>query len=1168
MNKTEPLCLLDIRGLLLRRFYASDKTWQDAFQSFLERDLDEILELFSPRMIVACWDLGNEFRTNIYGDYKKARKEKEQDPQEKAQIDLLMKGTKQFLMYLGVKNVGVPGVEADDVIAMFCSRVNRHITIWTIDADLLQLVRAQPRVVVRLADQVFHDPGQQRHEIPLSLIRLHKSIVGDSSDGYSGVPGIGPAGWQKLVEFVGLDGMQELEEIVSSGDPTLLVHAVEESNDKLLRKLLDSWDRWKLSYSLAQLHPEACHSVSGVKIISPLWAVRVPNEGKLSQILYSAQASDMLDRYLKWMPTEKLIDASNVAELADLPSLLSSSPIVSWDFESYDTLKHQDFKKAAKSSDFVDVLSQSVTGLSVNYGSNSQHSFYLTVDHADSDNVGKDWLLWILSCLFAHRNPTVVQNANFELTLSQVNLGLPEKSIGVVYDTAIMSSYVDENKENHLKAMSKEWLGYTQQTYKEVVGDRAMNEIPAIEVLSYGCDDSLVTSHLFDLFKLIMEIEGTWDFYTRYETRHVMDNVATFIDGCPIDTKLIAKLAEEDTRAIAASDSLIRDVLEKNVNTRSTEEVQPSAQALLGMWWELPSLKYSDPKSKESLAAYAKLWENAWNACFYTPYEEALQAPEFSLTPAMINRVVSMLGFSKPMFDKTLSGNQVSSWLEEYYEDVLPNEIESDRLSDLSNVVACVTKLSEAASSLQKRPSKGGFGSLDKDEVRQLPEYAALESLVAELAVKYGAGKKVASGDELNYGSDKQMQALLYGKLGLPVRKHSKVIRGSSRDKYGLSGAPTTGASAAAAALVYDVPEGDWRKPVLEEYRKIIACQQNLSLFYGPYPLWVHPRDGMIHPQIKNCGTVTRRPSGTSPNVLQVSKKEDAKVRKIYLPWSEEYIHVSIDFKQQEVLITACESKDPVMINAIAQNLDVHSMTSTGFAHLMAERAGHPCGPMSYEQFGEFKSIDPKTYKIIRNAAKAVLFLTFYGGGAATLAEGLLIEKELAQEMLNGLFATYLRLQPWQQEVIRFAETHGYVETVYGNRRHLTNELFSEEKGLQRRQQRQAVNYLIQGCAADILKIVLTEVRLRNVRKVYNIKGLKPVYDEISAMVPLSAASDYIAEMREIMAVTPPNYPLTLSTDVSVGSRWGDVEEISDLSQKSIEEVIYRQRGSAHVSHV
>ena len=1164
----EPICLLDIRGLLLRRFHGSGKTWQDGFQSFLERDLDEVLEIFPPRRIVACWDSGNDVRTEMYSGYKSARKARQQDPEEKAEFSNLVKAAKQFLAYVGAKSVSVAGGEADDLIALFCQQLKCPITVWTVDADLLQLVRKTPRVVVRLSsahtgeDRLFSDPDSLYKEVPLRFTRLHKSIVGDVSDSYAGVKGIGDAGWAALVEFVGWDGMLELDEIIRTNDKERLQDAVSACHDKGLTKLNDAWGQWQLSYALAGLHPDTCHSVKGNRIVRPEWVARIPNEEKLSQLLYSAGGPDLLDRYKKWLPSEKLVDASNVGELPDMAAEWMRSPAVSWDFESHDTLRHEDFRKAAKSKDFVDVLSQSVTGISVNWGDNLQHTVYVTTNHADSANVGKEWVVWVVETLLALPHPTVVQNASFELSVSQTDLGIPESSLGKIYDTSIMASYVNENDENHLKGMSLAYLGYKQQTYREVVGSRSMNEVPAIEVLSYGCDDSLVTSHLFDLFKLIMELEGSWGFYDTFETEHGVDTVGTFIAGVPIDTALITALQEEDEETIASSSSCIRSLLAAHGNLRPQQEVAESAKTLLAMRWELKGLRYGKGHEEELKQAYQRLWEQAWEDCFYVPYTKSVDPPAFGITPAKLNKVTETLGFPALAFDKTLSGNQISAWLEQYYDEIEPIAGSGRRAAHLKEFVTLVARLSQAASELQKRPSKAGMGSLTHEEVPNLPEYTLLEKLVNEIYTSYGVGKVLSTGDELNFGSSPQMQALLYGKLGLPVRKRSKVLKNSARERYGLLGAPTTGIKAANAAMVYDALEGDWRREVLTEYKKIVACQQNISLFYAPYPLWVHPRDGRIHPQIKNCGTVTRRPSGTSPNVLQVSNKEEAKIRKVYLPWSEEYIHISLDFKQQEVLITACESNDQVLLRVISEGLDVHSMTATGFAHIMAERAGYAGGKMDYEQFVAFAEVAPAVHKAIRLAAKVTLFTAFYGGGALTVSENLTVEKELGEQLFDGLFQTYPGLRTWQNKVIEFAEKHGYVETAYGNRRHLTNDLLLEDTKLRKRQQRQAVNYLIQGTAADILKVVLHEIHRRGLRKIYNIKGLKPVYDEIGAMVPLKVASEYIAEMREIMAITPPGYPLTLSTDVGVGVRWGDVKEITDLSQEYIEAFIAAQRAA------
>ena len=176
----DPVCLLDIRGLLLRRFHGASGgekgSAKAGLQEFLERDLEEILEIYPPRNILACWDRGNDYRRKLYPAYKQARRDKESSPEEKAEINDLFSMSKNVLRALGVKSVSVPGV--------------------------------------------------------------------------------GPAGWESLVEFVGLDGMDELKGIIERKDRASLEEAVHASDHKVLSKLLSGWEAWTVSHTLAKLHAE------------------------------------------------------------------------------------------------------------------------------------------------------------------------------------------------------------------------------------------------------------------------------------------------------------------------------------------------------------------------------------------------------------------------------------------------------------------------------------------------------------------------------------------------------------------------------------------------------------------------------------------------------------------------------------------------------------------------------------------------------------------------------------------------------------------------------------------------------------------------------------------------------------------------------------------------
>lgn len=1475
--------LLDARGLLLRDYHGTTykslalqdgtmiPSWQDGLAAFCDRTLFPLLQQNAPRQVIACFDGGNNYRRALFPPYKQHRRDKVTDPLSSQQQDLLMEKGRRLLAYFGVKTVHVPGEEADDLVALFCQRlVADSLIVHTRDADLFQLAAGRVSVLydgLLYGDQPFM---QQEHKgVPLRFIRLNKSIVGDSSDGYPGVRGAGPKFWESLLEF-GEDGLEELEAIVSGG----MKDRLKGTGDAKLDKLHTQWDEWNLSHALASLHPEACYGQFKAGPKRPEWTVRVPNRKKVDEILDEAKIQ-LLPVLAGHFPTERLITADQHEELQRLMPEILSSEIVSYDFESSDKLQHPAFQEARKG--YVDVLSQEIAGISVNYGRNLQHTVYVPFDHAGTACFGKDWAKWLLLSLDTRADRAVVQNANFELSVAKTDLGV---DLRAPYDTKIMASYVDENEEAGLKAASLGWLRYQQASYKEVTGGRAMWELTGDEVLSYGCDDSLVTSHLFDVKRIIMQIEGSWDFFCRYEVDPVKDDVAVFIDGTDIDFVKMNELRVDAADRVAQAQAGIHVALSQYAVTGDESEIAVCATALLQEWWATDQYKtayQNDPEKAK--AGYASLWKKAWDGCFYrAPVAAPVKA--FQVTPSQVSKLIGILDGAAPQIKK-LTVASIEEWdleMSEYLGGVekgLRGQMKDGAIDHA--VVQRFDDLKE----LQVR-----LFAARKDVAPSKRTGMAFDRLVfhcEETLERLHPSVQKVSGDSLNFASSPQMQMLLYGKLRLPIRRRSKVTRGTLRDKKGLKGPPATGLKAIATALVHDVIlEDDWRMAVLENYKTISLLQQEESLYYKTYPLYAHPRDGKLHPQFINCGTATRRPTGTSPNDLQVSKKDGAKIRKCYV--GGEYgdgprVYVAMDFANQEMLITAVASQDPVMLGAFTSSprRDLHSLTATGFAHLLLPRLGVTgYGQFSYEDFmAGRKSEDEKLAKAlneVRNkyakaciaegslvltdrglvpielvlltdkvwdgvewvshagvickgtryvvsfdgltatpdhevytddgrkvpfgdliaetrrsclavgaigetpatysgsglgdllekregphnhavygllrgegegcckhalrgvekllelpqqveisgseaSRKTVLglqvslrsswykglqvlrrawhtaevfvsrrvcvmgygelapsyipggghrphrqqrslraweltageqkgklrkqerhgfcrllrsgcpdnarlalaedglprddlqghmgaqdavrrsvrgtdpgkvqnteerlarvydlvnagprhrftvsgrivsncnFLILYMGGHTTLAENLQIPEDLAKEIMANTFSTYPRLQPWQQETSDFARAHGYVETVYGNRRHATKDLYSGEKGLVKRQERQLSNFCIQSTAADILKIVRQAMFEQDFRSRFRMKAVKPVYDEVSASVPLELARDYALALAGVMQVTPPGYPVPMPVELAIGKTWGDVKEVA-LNAEAIDSLL------------
>jgi DNA polymerase-1 len=278
----------------------------------------------------------------------------------------------------------------------------------------------------------------------------------------------------------------------------------------------------------------------------------------------------------------------------------------------------------------------------------------------------------------------------------------------------------------------------------------------------------------------------------------------------------------------------------------------------------------------------------------------------------------------------------------------------------------------------------------------------------------------------------------------------------------------------------------------------------------------------------------------------------------------EGHLYVSLDYAGQELVLTACAARDPVMLDAFSQTprKDVHSLTASGIAPVLLPRLGVPwSGPMSYEQFLEGLHSEDKTireaYKVVRNRyGKSCNFGVVYGSSAIGLAENLMIAKEEAEIVFSAFTNLYKRIPEWQSEVSAFARERGYVEMPFGSRRHAIADLWSDDRKLYGRQERQLSNACIQSGAAEILKVTRQRMFERNMRERYKLTQVFPIYDEVAAVVPTDLVEDYIMEMAEIMRITPPGYPVGMEVDAKFGKTWGTQKEIGVPTRERIREVL------------
>lgn len=1131
--------ILDTRGLILRAYHGCKDTSVDGHPSW-QAGLDQlihdvllphVLKAAQPRQVIAALDRGNQYRRSIAGTYKENRRKRaEETPSAvREQTKILQEKAGQLFAAIGIKQVSVPGEEADDLIAHLVERLPGPKMVHTVDQDLIVLAARPNTTVYRSGDRPYQAQDRMKG-VAVRHISLMKSLVGDSSDNFGGVSGFGPKAFERLQTELGDDWLDWLMAVISADTPDALGAVVE--THPLLAKLHGKWGEWRIGWQLARLNPSACYGVYQGRPKRPEWVVRMPSKERLDKVF----GPNVLDAHFgQYLPTQRLIDATQTDTLQTVMAEVLASPIVAYDYETTDRTQHACYRINDKG--FVDVLSQELTGLSINYGPNMQHTVYVPFDHTGTENFAKDWAVWILQVLDQRADRCVVQNAAFELTVSQKDLGVMPRA---PYDTAIMHTYVDEEEENGLKGMSRHILNYKQLSYAEVTQGRRMDELTGEEVLRYGCDDSWVTAVLFDLLRTQMHLEGSWDFYAQHEVDPAVDDAFNFIEGTLLDQDRLAELREASAQRMEEAEAAVREALSHHIDPTNTSRIERGARALLDIRWETDRYKHQDDPEKAA-DAYQSLWERSWGDCIYQPMQVTEEHKAFVPSLGNLNNVIGILDPKAPKLWKT----SVKA-IEAYDMEAMAHMASMPK--GPSEYLDFVSLLFAARKSLA--PAK-----------RSGTAYENLVDFCQQVFDEHFPVKQTKTGTLLNFGSGPQMQAMLYGMLLLPIRRRSKVAEGSLREAERLPGSPATGLKAVASALVYDVVnDNDWRMPVLLDYAKVCKEQQSHSLYFKKYPNWVSPEDGRLHPQVKNCGTRTRRPSGTSPNILQVAKGD----MRTMFPAGDGRVFVSIDFASQELVLTACATGDETMLAAFTSTprMNMHSMTAAGIAWRVLPRLGVPCdGPMTYEAFmAGLHSDDPtiaKAYSTVRNKfAKQLIFSIIYGASPLGVAENLLVPKEVGEQLVDALFALYPGIPAWQDAIANSARRLGYVELPFGTRRHAMEDLWSSDRKLSGRQERQLSNSQIQGGAAEILKVVRQRMFDRGMRTRYQLRSVFPIYDEITASVPVELAVDYVMEMADIMRVTPPGYPVGMEVEASVGKTWGQQIEIGIPSREGVEEAL------------
>jgi DNA polymerase-1 len=332
------------------------------------------------------------------------------------------------------------------------------------------------------------------------------------------------------------------------------------------------------------------------------------------------------------------------------------------------------------------------------------------------------------------------------------------------------------------------------------------------------------------------------------------------------------------------------------------------------------------------------------------------------------------------------------------------------------------------------------------------------------------------AGGPFNLGSPKQLGEILFNQLELPIlRKTPK-------------GAPSTAEEVLAElALDYPLPA------VLMEYRSLSKLK---STYTDKLPEMIDPRTGRVHTSYHQAVTATGRLSSSDPNLqnIPIRTEEGRRIRQAFIAAPGCKI-VAADYSQIELRIMAHLSQDEGLLNAFANELDVHSATAS-------EVFGVALGDVSGDQ---------------RRKAKAINFGLIYGMSAFGLAKQLGLGRSEAQEYIDLYFARYPGVADYMARTRELAHDNGYVETLKGRRLYLP-EINAKNRQRQQAAERTAINAPMQGTAADMIKMAMLAVDEWLTGSSIDARMIMQVHDELVFEVEMGAVDELFETVGRLMS--------------------------------------------------
>ncbi|MEC7077131.1 MAG: DNA polymerase I, partial [Pseudomonadota bacterium] len=370
----------------------------------------------------------------------------------------------------------------------------------------------------------------------------------------------------------------------------------------------------------------------------------------------------------------------------------------------------------------------------------------------------------------------------------------------------------------------------------------------------------------------------------------------------------------------------------------------------------------------------------------------------------------------------------------------------------------------------------------------------------AELAQRLQALTEEAweqAGENFNLDSTKQLQAIFYDKLNLPVLKKTP------------GGKPST-----AEPVLVDLAQ-DYELPAtILQYRGLAKLK---STYTDKLPLDINADTGRIHTSYHQAVAATGRLSSSDPNLqnIPIRNAEGRRIRQAFVAPAKKVIMAS-DYSQIELRIMAHLSGDAGLHKAFAEDQDIHRATAA-------------------EVFD--RALDAVTDEE-RRSAKAINFGLIYGMSAFGLGRQLNISRTLAQEYIDRYFARYPGVLRYMDETRSQAAQQGYVETVFGRRLYLP-EINARQVMRRQAAERTAINAPMQGTAADIIKRAMISVHEWLSAEPLDAQMIMQVHDELVFEVH-EADVDALQQKVEALMCSAAELSVPLTVETGVGANWDE----------------------------